>query len=120
STTMGAMGTARTNARPRQHARPGSEDLRRNLKRLLSIAAALPGLLTGSVWATKWDVVPTLGVGEIYTDNVSLASDALKQSDWVTQVTPAISIAATGPRLRFNATYAPEVLYYARGQQDNQ
>src|SRR4029079_7209479 len=48
------------------------------------------------------------------------APDTLKQSDWVTQVTPAISIAANGAGLRFNATYAPEVLYYARGKQDNQ
>jgi len=61
-----------------------------------------------------------LSVGEIYTDNVSLAPDPAKQSDWVTQITPAISIAATGERLRLNATYAPEIFYYARGQQDNQ
>ena len=51
---------------------------------------------------------------------MSLTPDAVKQSDWVTQVTPGISIAATGARLRFNATYAPEVIYYARGQEDNQ
>ncbi len=88
--------------------------------RFLSLSAALPALLSCPAWAAKWDVVPTLSVGETYTDNLSLTPDALKQGDWVTQVTPGILIAATGARLRFNATYAPEVIYYARGQKDNQ
>jgi len=88
--------------------------------RFLSMSAALPALLSCPAWAAKWDVVPTLSVGETYTDNLSLAPDALKRRDWVTQVTPGISIAATEARMRFNATYAPEYVYYARGQEDNQ
>jgi uncharacterized protein (PEP-CTERM system associated) len=90
--------------------------------RFLSMSAALPALLSCPAWAAKWDVVPTLSVGETYTDNRSLAPDALKRRGWVTQVTPGISIAATGARMRFNATYAPEVTYYdyGRGQDDNQ
>jgi len=59
-------------------------------------------------------------VRETYTDNVFLAPDALKQSDWVTQVIPGISVATTGPRLRFNINYAPEITYYARDSQDDQ
>jgi uncharacterized protein (PEP-CTERM system associated) len=58
-------------------------------------------------------VVPTLSVAESYTDNVFLAPDPLRQSDWVTQVIPGISITAKGARLRFDAKYAPEILYYA-------
>jgi uncharacterized protein (PEP-CTERM system associated) len=88
--------------------------------RLLALSAALPVLLACPAWAAKWDIVPTLTVRETYTDNLSLAPDAAKQSDWVTQVIPGISITATGARLKFNATYAPEVTYYARGKQDNQ
>ena len=64
----------------------------------------------------KWVIVPTLSVEETYTDNVSLAPDAFKQDAWITQVTPAISVAATGDRLRFNANYAPQVIYYAQAQ----
>lgn len=92
----------------------------RNLKRSLSLFAALPGVVSYAAWAAKWDIVPTLSVGETYTDNLALTPDASKQADWVTQVTPGISIAATGARLKLNATYAPQVNYYARGQQDNQ
>jgi uncharacterized protein (PEP-CTERM system associated) len=87
--------------------------------RLLSLSAALPALLSCPAWAARWDIVPTLSVGETYTDNLSLAPDGLKWSDWVTQVNPGISIAATGARLRFNATYTPEVIYYARAQKNN-
>jgi len=84
--------------------------------RFLSLSASLPALLAGPAWAAKWEIVPTLSVGETYTDNVSLTPDAVRQGAWVTQVSPGIAIAATGARLRFNAAYAPEVIYYARGQ----
>ena len=103
-----------------RQARPGNGDVRSNLKRLLSMSVALPALLSCPAWAAKWDIVPTLSVAETYTDNVSLAPNALKQSDWVTQVTPGISMTATGARLKFNASYNPQITYYAQGSQGNQ
>ena len=119
---MGAMATARSDAGPRLQTGPsGSGNAHYNLKRFLSsMAVALAALLACPAWSAKWDFVPTLSVVETYTDNVSLTSDAAKQSDWVTQVIPGISIAATGARLRFKASYAPEVTYYGQGHQDNQ
>jgi uncharacterized protein (PEP-CTERM system associated) len=57
---------------------------------------------------------------QTYTDNLFLVADDSKESDWVTQVIPAILISGTGPRLRFNLNYAPEATYYARGLNDNQ
>ena len=83
-------------------------------------AAILPVLLSCPTWAAEWKIVPSLGVEARYSDNVSLTSDAAKQDDLITLVTPGISIAATGARLRFNANYNPEVAYYARGQQDTE
>jgi uncharacterized protein (PEP-CTERM system associated) len=114
------MVRARSDAQPRRQARSASGDVRRTLKWFLSLSVALPALLSFPAWAAEWDIVPTVSVGEIYTDNVSLSPDALKQDDWITQVIPGISIAATGTGLRFSATYAPDILYYARGQRDNQ
>ena len=64
--------------------------------------------------------MPSLFVGETYTDNVSLAPDDQKRSDWITQVAPGISVGATGSRLQFNATYAAEILVYARDEESNQ
>lgn len=85
--------------------------------RFLSMPAALSALLVCPAKAAQWVIVPTLSVVETYTDNLSLTP--VKQSDWVTQVIPGISIAATGARLKFNATYAPEAIYYARATQNN-
>lgn len=82
--------------------------------RFLTLSAALPALLAFPARAEKWDVVPRLSVSETYTDNISLAQDAAKQSDWVTQVIPGISITATGARLRLKVDYAPEFVYYSR------
>lgn len=112
-------------AKPRSDARPlragtGGSAARRVRKRFLPLSAALPVLLTCPAWAAVWDITPTLTVGEIYTDNLSLAPDALRRSEWITQVTPGLSIAATGARAKFNAQYAPEAVYYARGQNDNE
>ena len=87
---------------------------------LSPLCFALATLLAGPAWAARWDIVPTLVVSETYTDNVSLAPDSLKQSEWVTQVIPGISIAATGSRLRFGVRYAPEATYYGRESRDNE
>jgi len=115
------MATVPSDAQPRLQATPGSGDARRNLMRFLSsLSAALPALLPCPAWAAKWEIVPTLSVVETYTDNLSLTPDAVKQSNWVTQVIPGISIAATGERLRFNFVYAPEFTYYAQGTSDNE
>jgi len=113
------MAKARGGARRSLQAYPGSGDFSRNLNWFLSLSAALLALVACPTWAARWDIVPTLSVTETYTDNLSLTTDALKQSDWVTQVIPGISITATGARLKFDVRYAPEVTYYARGKQDN-
>jgi uncharacterized protein (PEP-CTERM system associated) len=107
-------------ARLRPQSRPDNGNTRRDLIRRLSLSAGLSALLASTAWPARWDIVPALSVRETYTDNVSLTPDAVKQGDWVTQVIPGISIAATGARLRFNANYVPEVTYYARGQKDDQ
>jgi uncharacterized protein (PEP-CTERM system associated) len=115
------MATAQGDARPvTTVGKLGGRVARRGLTRFLSLSAGLFALLAGSSWAAKWDIVPTLSLVETYTDNVSLTRDAAKQSDWVTQVIPGISIAATGDRLRFIASYTPELTYYAHGKAEDQ
>jgi hypothetical protein len=91
-------------------------DVLSDLKRVLSMCAAISTLVSCPAGAAKWDIVPTVSVAETYTDNVSLAPNSFAQGDWVTEITPAISVAATGARLKLNATYDPQVLYYARGE----
>jgi len=80
---------------------------------LIALPAAILALLANPAGAAKWEVVPTLSVLETYTDNVFLAPEAAMQSEWTTQLVPGISIRAEGARLRFDARYQPEILYYA-------
>ena len=66
---------------------------------------------------SNWLVTPSLKLAETYTDNLFLSP--LKQSDWITQVIPGISVAANGPRLRLDAVYAPELLYHAETERED-
>lgn len=113
----GATAKVRGDGRPWHKA---NEDAHRNLNWFLSMSAALTTLLSYPAGAAKWEVIPTLSVGETYTDNLALAPDDIKQSDWITEVIPGITVIGTGERLKFKATYEPQVLYYANGQNNNQ
>ncbi len=68
---------------------------------------------------SNWVVTPSLKLAETYTDNVFLSPDGLQQSDWITQVTPGISVTANGPRLRLDAFYAPELVYHAQTERED-
>jgi len=83
------------------------------------LVAGLLVLSASPAWPANWDIVPTLSLGETYTDNLTLAPSGSKQSDWVTQVIPGVVISGSGTGLRFDARYAPEITYYARGEADN-
>ena len=58
-------------------------------------------------------IQPSLSISEVFSDNVSLAPAGAAKSEWTTRIRPAVTITENGPRLRFNATYSPELLYRA-------
>jgi uncharacterized protein (PEP-CTERM system associated) len=64
-------------------------------------------------------VTPSLTLSETYTDNVFLSPRGSQQSDWITQVIPGISVTTNGPRLRLDASYAPEVVYHAQTERED-
>jgi len=64
-------------------------------------------------------VTPSLKLAETYTDNVFLSPDGSRQSDWITSIVPGISVTANGPRLRLDAFYAPEILYHAQTERED-
>ncbi len=63
--------------------------------------------------AANWDIVPRLLVNETYSDNVSLRSDNIN-ADYITQVTPGLSIRGQGGRIELNLDYNLQKLMYAR------
>ena len=70
-------------------------------------------LLSGNAGAIEWTFTPRLGVSETYTDNVGLAPRGQEKSDFVTQITPGISLRGVGPRLKLSANYSLQTLFYA-------
>lgn len=72
--------------------------------------SALPALVACPAWAARWDVHPTISSDVTYSDNIGLTSSGAQKSDWVTQVTPGISVSGTGAQLKVNATYNAQIL----------
>ncbi len=69
--------------------------------------------------AADWKIVPRLSLMETYTDNVRLATQGNEQSDFITQINPGISLAGTGARLKINANYSMQNLFYANQSNQN-
>lgn len=62
----------------------------------------------------SWEIIPTLSLDETYTDNVRLGPPGSERGDWVTRLSPGVSVNGRGARLRFNATYSANTVYRAQ------
>jgi uncharacterized protein (PEP-CTERM system associated) len=93
--------------------------VRGRMNRLLPVVLVASLVIAPPVIAAEWDIVPALTVRGTYTDNFALEPDVLKQTEWVTQVIPEITMNAVGSGLKFNLYYAPEITRYARDQEDD-
>lgn len=85
---------------------------------ILLTSVFLTSLLALPVEAAKWEIVPTVSVEEMYTDNVALSPRELQEDSWITTIDPAVAITATGARLKLKAIYDPEIISYSRGDTD--
>lgn len=75
---------------------------------------ALTLSLSPSSHAADWKITPSLDLRETYTDNVRLASPGNEKSDFITQVSPGVSVTGTGSRLKVNMSYAMQNTAHAR------
>lgn len=62
--------------------------------------------------AGEWSIVPRLSVEETYTDNVRLVEDG-ERGDFITTVTPGLSVRGNSRRLVTNVDYNLQQLWYA-------
>jgi uncharacterized protein (PEP-CTERM system associated) len=78
-----------------------------------AVAAAESSAASGAGTAGRsLTIDPRLSLTETYTDNVRL-SNANKQSDFVTEVSPGIRVSSRGARLRGYLDYSLRSFYYA-------
>lgn len=69
------------------------------------------GCIPCAVWAGDWTVTPRLSLLETYTDNVRLVEDG-KRGDFITTITPGLSVRGNGARLQTNVDYNLQRLEY--------
>src|SRR5438046_2246336 len=79
---------------------------------VLAFVLALP-FASRPASAAKWDVTPGLVVEETYSDNIALSPPGTERGDFVTSISPRITVKAVGDRGHFDAEYRPELLWWA-------
>lgn len=63
--------------------------------------------------AAYWKLTPTIAMAETYTDNVKLKGPGAEQHATITQLSPGLTIAATGQRLKMQLNYVLQNSYYS-------
>ena len=71
--------------------------------RVPQLAPLVAALMLALPAQAQWKVTPMLTLGQTYTDNVGLQSDANKRSQWVTEATPSIAVYGQNSRVQLNA-----------------
>lgn len=84
------------------------------LLRLAPMAACVALAWPLPVTAAEWSITPGLDLRETYTDNLTLAARGAERSDFVTEVSPNISVKGSGSRMHVNADYVMRNFFYAR------
>jgi len=79
------------------------------------MVAAAAVMLVSPARAAKWTITPSAAVDELYTDNLGLRKDSEdRNSDFVTTLTPAISVRGNGGRVSLNGDYSFSQLFHLR------
>lgn len=77
-------------------------------------------VFSGSIFAAgSWKIQPVITLSESYNDNLTLASTGVKTDDYITTISPAISITRDSRRLKFNGRYQAQGLLYGSESQYN-
>lgn len=74
------------------------------------LVASAFALSATNVQANDWEVEPSLTVSSTYSDNIDLTPNG--ESEFVTEVSPAVSISREGRRLSVNLDYSLQNLLY--------
>jgi uncharacterized protein (PEP-CTERM system associated) len=84
-------------------------------RRFLVLVLLVPAL----AWAGDWKITPRITLSEVYSDNPDLVSSSQAKSDWITEITPGISIQREGGRMKVQADYRMTGLVYASDSSRN-
>ncbi|MFC5477638.1 TIGR03016 family PEP-CTERM system-associated outer membrane protein [Massilia suwonensis] len=86
------------------------------MPRLAPLAAALLVALPAQA---QWRVTPSVSLTETYSDNPTLASDANKRGQFITELTPELRVDGRNSRLQFTANARTTLFHYSEGRPTN-
>ena len=76
-------------------------------------------LAAAPAFAQTFRVTPSIAVEETFTTNVNLEPRADAKNDFITQITPSLSVNELGNRLKLQGSISAPILIYARTGADN-
>lgn len=76
-------------------------------------------LISAPVWAGDWKFTRSISLSERYTDNVDLEPNGQADSDWITEISPRITMSRNGARIKANVDYSLQGLLYANDSDQN-
>jgi uncharacterized protein (PEP-CTERM system associated) len=82
--------------------------------RTLAISYIVVAIFTHNSYAAEWKVSPTINSLETYSDNVRLTSSGTEMSDYITQINPGVLLSGLGPKIKLDAKYVVQNIFYAR------
>lgn len=91
----------------------------RNTGTQQAIGAVLTLALSGAAAAADWKFTAGVDAKETYTDNVALNASGTKASDFITSITPSFGVKKDGARLKVDAQYALQNLFYVQDSARN-
>lgn len=97
---------------------PGGEDGRnarwRRVGHAIGTCAGVCALTVSSASAEIWRFLPSIAVEETLTNNVNLDSNATRRTDWVSQITPGVTVTENGARSSLAGQISLPILIRAR------
>lgn len=88
---------------------------------VLAIVASAAAASSPVLFAGEWRIQPRLGLSETYTDNALLVNDDQNpSSDWVTTLSPGLSLSGRGRRVTMATEYTAQKQVYLNNSDQSQ
>ena len=77
-----------------------------------SVSLAVAGITAPDAMAEQWRITPRVTVEQAFNDNIDLTRKGTETSDYITSISPGLSVRGTGRRISLNLDYDPEQLFF--------
>jgi uncharacterized protein (PEP-CTERM system associated) len=72
-----------------------------------------------TAYGADWLIVPSVTAQQTYSDNFRLAPRGREESEWITEISPGVSVSGRGARLQVDAQYALNYQHYLKNSEES-